>query len=354
MSSLSVSDDEADPFLISGVQEDGTHAGYQLTRGLRRGRLVKLRRGIYVPSGIWFGAYPSRRFSLAAAAASLHLRGAVLCRETALHVQGLPLLRYPDAVQVRAETRHHVRRVPQPRMTGPLTEPAFSAVAERNGSWPTDGTHGSMFRGFGTHHVSPSDLSAEISPQEADIEGVPVQTEPLSLALPDAVPRLSFQEAVVLLDAALRGASGRPPIPRRVLHEGAARLRWTRRRRHLWDRALSFSDSASESPGESFARALFTDLGFTVPDLQVSIDVDGRTYRVDFAWEEAGVVGEFDGWMKYQEEGLQSLREENIREDAVRSTGRRFMRCYWEDLRDPDRLRRKLLRAGVPRAASPA
>ena len=73
---------------------------------------------------------------------------------------------------------------------------------------------------------------------------------------------------------------------------------------------------------------------------------------MDFLWEEAGVVGEFDGWKKYDGDGFaQSLKQEKIREDAIRSTGYVVVRFYWEDLMEPGcaRLIRLLTRAGIPR-----
>jgi len=88
----------------------------------------------------------------------------------------------------------------------------------------------------------------------------------------------------------------------------------------------------------------------------VWISVDGANYRVDFLWDDAEVVGEFDGWKKYQSaDPQQSLKREKIRDDAIRSTGRLVTHFYWEDLMEPGckRLVRLLTRAGVPRAASP-
>ncbi|MFC6383808.1 hypothetical protein ACFP47_07015 [Nesterenkonia lacusekhoensis] len=163
---------------------------------------------------------------------------------------------------------------------------------------------------------------------------------------------MRFPAGVVVLDAALRDGGSRPALTQQQFQEGAAALQWTRRRRHLWETALAFTDPASESPGESLARAQFAALGFAPPRLQVTITADGRRYRVDFLWEEAGVIGEFDGWMKYRQEGHHALREEKVREDDLRRLGYGFMRCYWEDLHDLRKLERKLLRAGVPRISS--
>lgn len=339
------------PFLISRWEPEGIHTGNQYGRELRRGRLLRLRRGVYLPVDTWAESHPSERFSLTAAATALQLEEPVFCRETALHLHGLPLLQMPPDVQIRAGTRHQARRLKQPSMTGTLNAQEFGALLGRNrAGTPSDlGSH--AFRGFGTHQVSPTAAPESVAPIPTTAHGVSLLTEPLTRAVPDAVGRLSFPAGVVVLDAALRGGDSRPLLSQEQLQEGAAALRWTRRRRHLWETSMAFADPASESPGESLARAQFAVLGFAPPRLQVTIAADGLRYRVDFLWEEARIIGEFDGWMKYRQEGHSSLREEKVREDDLRRLGYGFMRCYWEDLRDLKRLERKLLRAGVPRLA---
>ncbi len=343
--------DAACPFLISRLEPEGIHTGNQYGRELRRGRLLKLRRGVYLPAVTWAESHPSERFSLTAAATALQLEEPVFCRETALHLHGLPLLQMPPDVQVRAGTRHQARRLKQPSMTGTLSAREFSALLGRNcPGTPSDlGPH--AFRGFGTHQVSPTTAPEPVAPILTTEHGVSLLTEPLARAVPDAVGRLSFPAGVVVLDAALRDGESRPPLSQEQLQEGASALRSTRRRRHLWETSLAFADPASESPGESVARAQFAVLGFAPPRLQVTMIAEGRRYRVDFLWEETGVIGEFDGWMKYRQEGPSSLREEKVREDDLRRLGYGFMRCCWEDLHDLKRLERKLLRAGVPRMA---
>ncbi|NLS08794.1 DUF559 domain-containing protein [Nesterenkonia sp. MY13] len=177
------------------------------------------------------------------------------------------------------------------------------------------------FRGFGTRYVTP-------------------------------LPRLSFADGVVALDAALRGTDQHSPVSTELLQSLASELMGSRPARFRWEKAFNTASPLSESPGESWARALYEELGFRTPKLQVSLTTEGKRYRVDFLWEEAGVVGEFDGWMKYQTEGREALRAEKLREDAIRSLGFTVLRIYWEDLQNPEQLRRKLQRAGVPTQSS--
>ncbi|GAA4832213.1 hypothetical protein [Garicola koreensis] len=69
--------------------------GESLAKALGKGRLLRLRRGIYVPAALWFRCHPSQRYQLMLAAAHHHLRSPVFCRESALVAHGLPLLTVP-------------------------------------------------------------------------------------------------------------------------------------------------------------------------------------------------------------------------------------------------------------------
>ncbi|GAA4832207.1 hypothetical protein [Garicola koreensis] len=179
---------------------------------------------------------------------------------------------------------------------------------------------------------------------------LPVHTEPLQLALVDTLSRLDFEHGLVPLEAALRQAGARSSERIDQLQHLAESLVSARARRRI-EQLLDFASPLSESPGESLARARFRQLGFQQPQLQVSMSIDGATYRVDFLWEAAGVVAEFDGWKKYDQGFTAAMRQEKIREDAIRSTGLLIVRFYWEDLMQPDctRLVQLLTRAGVPR-----
>lgn len=76
--------------LIAGFREDGSHSGCAYSRAVAQGRLLRLRRGVYVPTAAWIRSEPSDRHKLATAATALQLDEPVFCRETALQVHGLP------------------------------------------------------------------------------------------------------------------------------------------------------------------------------------------------------------------------------------------------------------------------
>ncbi|NEG95202.1 hypothetical protein GFD17_00190 [Bifidobacterium sp. SMB2] len=122
-----------------------------------------------------------------------------------------------------------------------------------------------------------------------------------------------------------------------------------------------YADPLSENGGESWVRAVIIQLGFVIPRLQRPFHNPRNPdapFRADFSWELPDgtiIVAEFDGMGKYVlEDGTrQGIRErvyaERERETALRNGKvRRIVRLDYEDAQHPERLRRKLLEAGVP------
>lgn len=84
-----------DPLLVANLQPDGAHSTSTYSKAMQRGQLLRLRRGVYIPTDIWLRSRPSQRYQLMLAAASLQLGSPVFCRESALQIHGLPLLEAP-------------------------------------------------------------------------------------------------------------------------------------------------------------------------------------------------------------------------------------------------------------------
>jgi hypothetical protein len=88
--------------------------------------------------------------------------------------------------------------------------------------------------------------------------------------------------------------------------------------------ALSLADGRADNPGESWSRAILIGAGLAPDDLQTEkYDADGRIGYVDFQWK--GVVGEFDGKLKYKvpegadvDQAAEFLWKEKRREDRLR------------------------------------
>ncbi|QCQ91864.1 hypothetical protein [Rhodococcus sp. SGAir0479] len=183
-----------------------------------------------------------------------------------------------------------------------------------------------------------------------ELDGIRVTAVARTVA--DLCRTAPFEQAVVVGDSAsanglsraaigdaLAYAAGRPGHP-------AAR------------RALAFVDGRSESVGESRSRVALAALELPAPDLQASLlDADGLLLgRVDFLFAAAGVVGEFDGKVKYgkhlrpgQDPG-DAVFAEKTREDRIRDAGWEVARWTWRDLDRPDvigqRIRRAMQRSG--------
>jgi hypothetical protein len=89
---------------------------------------------------------------------------------------------------------------------------------------------------------------------------------------------------------------------------------WPRRPGNASARIVArLADPRAESFGESYSRLVIWQLGFPAPQLQVVLRARGRSYRSDFGWLEFGLLGEFDGRVKYRE----FLRPGQSVEDAV-------------------------------------
>lgn len=351
----------------AALEASGLHTGTVLSREVSRGTRLRVRPGVYAEAEAWAEALPSERYLASLAAAALTGSSGAFCRESALALHGLPLLRVPSEVHRRTL---HRSQVGVHRSAGRLSYP----TRFHEPPLPRGVTRAQMRRALATQtSVEPEPGSASgtssalgsiarqlLTPEclrgfAVEPAGLIVPVEPLPLALLDTVPRMPFDQAVVVLDAALARISEWGLGLDEVLHPWQPFLR-VARLRAAWARAVDFADPRSESVGESLSRVRISELGFAAPALQNVVWVEGREYRLDFEWE-GGLVGEFDGKQKYlrsQELFGRSAQEmvyrEKLREDALRSTGRRVVRWSWDDLHHPTILRDRLARFGVPRA----
>ena len=115
--------------------------------------------------------------------------------------------------------------------------------------------------------------------------------------------------------------------------------------------AVRLARSESESPGESLTRVACFRHGVPCPSLQHDVfNVDGRLLgRADFYWEEARLLGEFDGRIKYGKllrpgvDATKAVVDEKIREDDMRATRRGMARFTWSEVQ-PDVAARRMAR----------
>ena len=100
--------------------------------------------------------------------------------------------------------------------------------------------------------------------------------------------------------------------------------------------AVHLTDARSESPGESLSRVRMWQAALPRPDLQHKVHIEGQTYRLDFLWPRAKVVGEFDGRIKYAKNSFGKDAEDTVlnerrRELALTRAGYDVARWTWED-----------------------
>jgi hypothetical protein len=161
-------------------------------------------------------------------------------------------------------------------------------------------------------------------------------------AVVEAVRSTSYPVAVSVVDQALRRQIATPEQLTKALALFANRPGIS-----TATRAVQFADGKAESVGESRLRVLLADLGLPAPTAQVEIrDSDGSLVaRVDFLLVEWGVIIEFDGAVKYGDEGADALIAEKLREDRLRDLGYQVVRVSWADLARPAELLGRIRRA---------
>lgn len=277
---------------------------YSIRRLLASGELIRVRPGAFVRKDDR-GRFAHDRHLIALHAGDIPA-GTVLSHQSAAVLHGLPVYRAAlDAVH--------------------LTRPSGHGGSRRS-------------RHRRTHFAPVPD--ADI----AMVDGVPVTG--VARTLLDLCRTTSRITAVCAIDAALHlGWVSSEELAGQLER---CHTRWGLPRARL---ALAAADGRSESVGETRSRLLFADTGLPAPELQREFFVDGQRFRVDFYWERARLVGEFDGISKYVEKAergrLEShLRYEKARASRLMATGVGYLDWQWSDLDDPrwllGELRRRL------------
>lgn len=146
---------------------------------------------------------------------------------------------------------------------------------------------------------------------------------------------LRSEAALVVLDSVLRSGCSREEL----LHAFALMSRWPGMQG--LQVTVRMADGRAESAGESRSRHLFYAHGLPAPELQFEVrDANGTLVgTVDFAWPAYGLLGEFDGKVKYGrllkpgEEPGDAVFREKVREDRLREALQWGMvRIVWSDL----------------------
>lgn len=179
------------------------------------------------------------------------------------------------------------------------------------------------------------------TPQIVEVDGLRVTS--LERTAADVMRHLRFGPSLALADAVLRLGGSRDQLLREV-EKG-------RGCRHSTE-AAERADPRSESPYESWARAIMLQNSLPMPLLQREFfDAAGFIGRVDFYWPQFRLVGEFDGWVKYDrllrpgQTKEDVLLAQGIRQARIEALGERFIRFDKDDVHDSFHLAGRLGRA---------
>lgn len=176
-----------------------------------------------------------------------------------------------------------------------------------------------------------------------------VHVTPVDRTVVDLARTESLETAVVAADHALREDMCTIDELRGLVENIPKRGRGRSRAQLVVDMA----DPASMSVGESLSRVRMFQLNLPRPRLQVAHSDDrGLIGVVDFDWN--GVIGEFDGKLKYAipdgtdpAEAAEIVWREKQREDRLRRLENKVARWVWADALVPARMAAILAKEGI-------
>lgn len=275
-----------------------------LTAAVRRGILLRLRRGAYVRSAHWQAAEPWTRDGLQIQAHYESTGG---------------VSRYSHLSAARLHECHVWAASPLVHVTTNYANSLKSAGSDVR-------TH----RAF----LASSELATLWT-----WDGREILTTSLERTVLDCARVLPLEQAAVIGDHALR--KGACIESMRQLLDQSASKRGSRRAADL----LGVLDGRSESVGETRTRQLLRSFGLLlfVPQFEIPTPI-GR-FRADFADPGAKVVIEFDGSAKHTDyrPTEEVLLAERRRENALVEEGWQVLRLEWRHLAYPSEVRRRLL-----------
>jgi len=263
----------------------------ELTARARDGELVRVRRGVYLPSP--HAATQVREHWLLA-----QVRGVVddlttpfwVSHDTAALLWGCWTWRLPPFV--------HTTQLANPRI-----ERQLDATVRR--------------------HRTALPLR-----DRAILDGVPLTS--LERTVVDCARSLPLERSLVVVDSALRMGADRRVVEQ-VFEESRGKSGVVRARR-----ALELADPRSASPGETLVRLAATLGGMPTPRPQVPVTTARGRYVVDLAWVDVRVAIELDGAVKYAYgDAGEAGRAQELREAALVAAGWVVVRFTWDDLGDP-------------------
>ena len=314
---------EVPPFITAENRFADEYSARKLARQVASGALVRVRRGLYLPTDVWNTLRPWEQYRVRIEAVHLLAKNRpVFAHESAAQILGLPLITIPRDV-------HTV------------------VSGGRSGGQSSNGIRRTL--------QLPDD------PPPWEVQGILVTPPPQTVR--DLALRLPLTHSLPAIDRLMQATAlpslsrhGSPIFTQDHVRAAAAMLPYAAQRRRV-GRVVDVSVDTSQSAGESFSRAIMLQNGFPAPELQTAmLDRAGFIGYTDFCWESHKLIGEFDGHEKYSAQqylkGMTPsdtvIREKN-RENRLRALGYTVVRWEWQDLKHPERLIHLLQDAGLPR-----
>jgi len=276
----------------------------QIERDLQQGRLERVIRGVYVPSGV---VIP---WDAPAAYAPLLLRAGADAAVSFESAAGIRRLWLPFPV----DPRIHLSSSGRPVVDDPV-------VRRHRVTWHDDDVE--VLAGVRVTSVARTavDLARGKSSSQAL---VPLDSATRILALGEAAHSPAGRELLSLPATWLRVEAALDRL--RAAAERAVGGRGTRGLL----RCLEQVDPRSESPYESWCRGELLSSGVRLGELGLEVrGASGRVYYADFAWPSLRLIAEADGLVKYGSD-LRTMRErltaERHRQRDLEDAGWRFVR----------------------------
>jgi hypothetical protein len=301
-----------EPFNLSHALALG-HTRDELRQAVRAGRLIALRRGVFIVAETRRAATHNGPLLHAQDVAALSLamprRRLVAVGASAARIHGLAIRgSFPDDLTVAVEGRQ--------------------------------GTHGTHRDGYFLRVERLPDHHVETK------HGVLVTTAARTVL--DVAAHHGFDNGVVATDDAYEQELITPALLRATVEELERRPGIEVARD-----CVAFADPACESVLESISRLAMREIGIPMPATQVTLYDDGRIkIRVDYFWEWLRLVGEADGEKKYSTGGrdpIAELRAQQEREHILREQDFEIVRWNWHIANNPKLLEARL-RSAMGRA----